>query len=143
MGRRSGGQNALGARGARGARKAGRKTRAKAGRGKVRGAVLGVEATANHNADNPKVTRPLDYQPRYSPRATLNTMNFIGYLIFLALFLSVTALRRNSDVYNFSEMTKAIVMTEHFLAIGSDTDYFEWLSLHFLPGLVMDVQKWS
>lgn len=135
MGRRSGGQNALGARGARGARKAGRKTRAKAGRGKVRGAVLGVEATANHNADNPKVTRPLDYQPRYSPRATLNTMNFIGYLIFLALFLSVTALRRNSDVYNFSEMTKAIVMTEHFLAIGSDTDYFEWLSLHFLPGL--------
>lgn len=117
-----------------------RKVRAKTKttRGQVRGAVLG-SASAGQQPGEESVTRPLDFQPRYPPAKTNKKLEFwvgfVGYLIFLLLFLAVTVFRRNSDVYNFSEMVKQIVMTEHFLLIGADTDYFEWLSLHFLPGL--------
>ena len=124
--------NALGARDkARKARKAG----AKSGRGKGRTGALRSRSTGSADSDDDPLARSLDFQPRYSPMPAPNTLGFIGYLLFLFLFLAVTVMRRNSDVYNFSEMTKRLVTTDHFVDIRADTDYFQWLSLHFLPGL--------
>ena len=59
-------------------------------------------------ADSPEqgVSRPLDFQPRYSPKPTANWVGAMSYLIFLLLFLSVTIFRRDSDVYYFSETVK-------------------------------------
>ena len=130
-GSRAGG-NATGARAK--ARRSSRKRTSRGGRGRVARTVAGAKAVAGDGGDE-SVTRQLEFQPRYSPKPTIKWGGFLSYVTFLFLFLMVTIFRRNSDVYNFSEAVKGIVMTEHYQAIGADTDYFEWLSLHFLPGL--------
>jgi hypothetical protein len=129
-GRSGGNANAIGARAKKGRSRA-RKGKAKGGKSRT----MAAQRAARGGGGGEGATRPLEFQPRNLKQHRFNKWGFIGYLIFLMLFLSTTVFGRDADVYNFSQRVKAIVATEHFHAIGADTDYFEWLSLHFLPGL--------
>ena len=62
-------------------------------------------------------------------------MGFAGYCFFLTIFFVVATNRRDSDVYNFGQSVREIVQAQWFERIGGDTDYYEYLGLHFFPGL--------
>ena len=72
---------------------------------------------------------------RQAPKQEFNRMGFAGYCFFLTIFFVVATNRRDSDVYNFGQSVREIVQAQWFERIGGDTDYYEYLGLHFFPGL--------
>jgi hypothetical protein len=77
----------------------------------------------------------LQFQKRQLPKQEFNAFGFGGYVAFLFMFLRVATNQRDSDVYNFAQSVRGIVGASSFESIGHSADYFEYLGLHFFPGL--------
>lgn len=77
----------------------------------------------------------LEFQKRQPPKQDFPVKEFWGYALFLVLFLHVATNQRNSDVYNFAKSSREIVGAQFFESIGHSADYFEYLGVHFFPGL--------
>ncbi len=78
---------------------------------------------------------PLEFQKRQPPKQDSNRLGLFGYVIFLLTFMRVATYQRNSDVYNFAHSVREIVQAQWFERIGHSADYFEYLGVHFFPGL--------
>jgi hypothetical protein len=77
----------------------------------------------------------LEFQKRTLAKQEFNAIGFAGYVAFLFMFLYVATNQRDSDVYNFAQSVRATVGASSFESIGHSADYFEYLGLHFFPGL--------
>ena len=75
------------------------------------------------------------FQPRALPVKQFDRDGFVVYCIFLAAFLVSHIGDRTSDQYYFASAVKDSFAADEFRTIGSPDQYFEWLALHFLPGM--------
>lgn len=77
----------------------------------------------------------LEFQKRQPPKKDFNRLGLFGYVVFLLTFMRVVTLNRNSNSYNFAHSVREIVQAQWFESIGHRADYFEYLGVHFFPGL--------
>lgn len=76
----------------------------------------------------------ISFQPRAMPAQGFETGAFARYCVFLLLFLSITV-NRSGDMYNLADTTRMAVRFPEFTRVTSQSEYYEWLSTHFFPGV--------
>lgn len=87
------------------------------------------------DGDASSVKGGVHFQPRALPVKTFDRDGFVVYCIFLATFLVSHIGDRGSDQYYFASAVKDSFAADEFETISSPDQYFQWLALHFLPGM--------
>lgn len=108
-------------------------------------AALDARGTADHlgwsdrsdsdDDDEGSVKDGVHFQPRALTEKQFDRDGFVVYCIFLGAFLVSHIGGRSSDQYYFASAVKDSFAADEFQRIAKPNEYFEWLALHFLPGM--------